>query len=249
MDAKIIIERDGAVLRIMFNRPEKKNALDRDMYLAAIAALHEAAQDATVGVALFAGAGGAFTAGNDLADFRPPFDPAEEFPALSFVRTLAEFPKPLVAAVEGEAVGVGTTMLFHCDLVYAAPSARFKMPFIDLGLVPEAGSSLLAPQLFGHAKAAQFLLLGEAFDAREALRLNLVNDLVPPERLLATAGDAARRLAQKPREALLATRRLMRGDVAAVRQRIDEEARLFAKSLSSPELRARLEAFFAGRRG
>ncbi len=175
MDAKIIIERDGAVQRIVFNRPDKKNALDRDMYLTIIAALREAEADATLRAVLFAGAGGDFTAGNDLKDFFEGPRPGEEFPALSFVKTLAAFSKPMIAAVAGDAVGVGTTMLFHCDLVYAAPSARFKMPFVDLGLVPEAGVSLLAPRLFGQAKAAQYLLLCESFDAQEALRLNLVN--------------------------------------------------------------------------
>jgi enoyl-CoA hydratase/carnithine racemase len=249
MTSKIIVDREGAVARIVFNRPQKRNALDREMYLAAVAALRAAAEDPLIAAVVLAGAGGAFTAGNDLADFRPPFDPREDFPALSFVRALAEFPKPLVAAVEGDAVGVGTTMLFHCDLVYAAPSARFRMPFVDLGLVPEAGSTLLAPRRFGCAKAAQFLLLGESFDAQEALRLNLVNDIAPAAQLFARACDAAGRLAQKPREALLQTRRLIRGDPAETRRRIDEEARLFFEALSRPELRARLDAFFAGGSG
>ena len=167
MNAKVIVERDGAVQRIVFNRPDKKNALDREMYLAIIAALREAEADATLRAVLFAGAGGVFTAGNDLNDFIEGPRAGEEFPALTFVKTLAAFSKPMVAAVAGDAVGVGTTMLFHCDLVYAAPSAYFKMPFVDLGLVPEAGVSLLAPRLVGQAKAAQYLLLCESFDARE----------------------------------------------------------------------------------
>ena len=246
MNAKILIERDGAVQRIVFNRPDKKNALDREMYLAIIAALREAEADATLRAVLFAGAGGAFTAGNDLNDFLEGPRPGEEFPALSFVRALAAFSKPMIAAVAGDAVGVGTTMLFHCDLVYAAPSARFKMPFVDLGLVPEAGVSLLAPRLFGQAKAAQYLLLCESFDAAEALRLNLVNALTDDP--LTAATDAARRLSQKPAEAVAASRRLLRGDPALLRERIDEEARLFAEALATPALRARLEAFFAGRR-
>jgi enoyl-CoA hydratase/carnithine racemase len=247
MDAKIIVARDGAVQRIVFNRPDKKNALDHEMYHAVIAALDEAEADASVRAVVFSSAGGAFTAGNDLHDFRAALQPGEDFPALRFVRALAAFSKPLIAAVEGEAVGVGTTMLFHCDLVYAAPSARFKMPFVDLGLVPEAGSSLLAPRLFGQAKAAQYLLLCESFDAQEALRLNLVNAVTPDP--LAAALDAARRIAQKPAAAVLATRRLLRGDPEETRRRIDEEGRLFAQALATPELRARLEAFFAGRRG
>jgi len=247
VNAKIIIERDGAVQRIVFNRPDKKNALDREMYLTVIAALNEAEADATLRAVLFAGAGGAFTAGNDLKDFFEGPRPGEEFPALSFVKTLAAFSKPMIAAVAGDAVGVGTTMLFHCDLVYAAPDARFKMPFVDLGLVPEAGVSLLAPQLFGQAKAAQYLLLCESFGAQEALRLNLVNAVTDDP--LAMASDAARRLSQKPAEAVAASRRLLRGDPALLRERIDEEARLFAEALATPALRARLEAFFAGKRG
>ena len=212
MNAKIIVERDGAVQRIVFNRPDKKNALDREMYLAVIAALREAEADSGLRAVLFAGAGGAFTAGNDLKDFFEGPRPGEEFPALSFVKTLAAFSKPMVAAVAGDAVGVGTTMLFHCDLVYAAPDARFKMPFVDLGLVPEAGVSLLAPRLFGQAKAAQYLLLCESFDAQEALRLNLVNAVTDDP--LSAATDAARRLSQKPAEAVAASRRLLRGDPA-----------------------------------
>jgi enoyl-CoA hydratase/carnithine racemase len=246
VDAKIIVARDGAVMRIVFNRPDKKNALDREMYLTIIAALSDAEADADVRAVLFAGAGGAFTAGNDLNDFHAGPRPGEEFPALRFVRALAGFTKPLVAAVAGDAVGVGTTMLFHCDLVYAAPNARFKMPFVDLGLVPEAGVSLLAPRLFGHAKAAQYLLLCESFDAQEALRLNLVNAVTDDP--LAAASDAARRLSQKAAEAVAASRRLLRGDPALLRERIDEEGRLFGEALATPATRARLEAFFAGRR-
>ncbi len=246
MNAKIIVERDGAVQRIVFNRPDKKNALDREMYLTVIAALNVAEADATLRAVLFAGSGGDFTAGNDLKDFLNGPRPGEEFPALSFVTTLAAFSKPMIAAVAGDAVGVGTTMLFHCDLVYAAPSARFKMPFVDLGLVPEAGVSLLAPRLIGQAKAAQYLLLCESFDAQEALGLNLVNAVTDDP--LAMASDAARRLSQKPAEAVAASRRLLRGDPALLLERIDEEARLFAEALATPALRARLEAFFGERR-
>ena len=185
------------------------------MYLTIIAALREAEADATLRAVLFAGAGGDFTAGNDLEkDFFEGPRPGEEFPALSFVKTLAAFSKVMIAAVAGDAVGVGTTMLFHCDLVYAAPSARFKMPFVDLGLVPEAGVSLLAPRLFGQAKAAQYLLLCESFGAQEALRLNLVNAVT--EDPLAQALDAARRLSQKPAGAVASSRRLLRGDPAAL---------------------------------
>jgi enoyl-CoA hydratase/carnithine racemase len=253
MSEKIIVSRDLGVLRLLMNRPEKKNALDREMYRALIAALDEADRDETVHAVVFAGAGGNFTAGNDLADFRD-FAPgrdiapgAEIFPALTFIRAAAAFEKPLVAAVTGDAVGVGTTLLFHCDLVYASSEARFTMPFIDLALPPEGGASLLVPQRFGMAKASQYLLLGESFDGAEALRLGLVNALAPPEEVLDLAMDAARRLAAKPSQALFAARRLMRGEPNDILSRIDAEAALFAKALTSPEARERFAAFFASR--
>ncbi|CCJ06763.1 Enoyl-CoA hydratase/isomerase [Methylocystis sp. SC2] len=239
--------------RLLMNRPEKKNALDREMYRALIAALDEAAHDATARAVVFAGARGNFTAGNDLADFRD-FAPgrdiapgAETFPALAFVRAAAAFEKPLVAAVTGDAVGIGATLLFHCDLVYASSEARFTMPFVDLALPPEGGASLLVPRRFGMAKASQYLLLGESFDGAEALRLGLVNALAPPEGVLDLAMDAARRLAAKPSQALFAARRLMRGDPNDILSRIDAEAALFAKALTSPEARERFAAFFASR--
>jgi len=249
MGGKIVVSREGPVLRILLNRPDKKNALDREMYEAMLAALAEAEADASLRVALFSGAGGVFTAGNDLNDFRAFLGAPEAFPALRFVKALASFAKPVVAAVEGDAVGVGTTLLFHCDLAYAAPGARFKMPFVDLGLPPEAASSLLVPRRLGLAKASQFLLLGEGFDAAEALRLGVVNAVVPAAELAATVLDAARRLAEKPAEALLAARRLLRGDRDEILARIDEERELFARALASPEARGRLESFFAARRG
>lgn len=249
MEPKILASRDGGVLRLTFNRPEKKNALDREMYLTLIAALEAAQSDDGLRVVLLCGSGGAFTAGNDLNDFLLGRKTGEEFPALRFVRTLAAFPKPLVAAVAGEAVGVGATMLLHCDLVYAAPGARFSFPFVDLGLVPEAGSSLLAPRLFGAAKAAQYLLLCESFGSEEALRLGLLNEIASEDRLLDRAEAAASKLAQKPVEALLATRRLLRGDPARTLARIDEEARLFEQGLESPQFKAQVAAFFAKERG
>lgn len=247
MSGKIIISREQGVLRLLFNRPEKKNALDREMYAALIAALDEAGRDMGLRAVVFAGAGADFTAGNDLADFRDFTQNPEAFPALAFVRALAAFEKPLVAAATGDAVGVGTTLLFHCDLAYASADTRFKMPFIDLALVPEAAASLLVPRRFGMAKASQYLLLGESFDGSEALRLGLVNALAPPDGVLDLAMDAARRLAQKPPQALAAARGLMRGDRAEVLARIDAEAALFARALTSAEARERFAAFFTRR--
>ncbi len=249
MSDKIIASREEGVLRLLFNRPEKKNALDREMYGALIVALEEAGKDDGLRAVVIAGAGADFTAGNDLADFRDFKHSLETFPALAFVRLLASLEKPLVAAVTGDAIGIGATLLFHCDLAYASADARIKMPFIDLALPPEGGASLLAPRRFGMAKASQYLLLGESFDGEEALRLGLVNALAPAERVIDLAMDAARRLAAKPPAALAASRRLMRGDPKEILARIDAEAALFAKALASPEARERFAAFFAARGG
>jgi enoyl-CoA hydratase/carnithine racemase len=242
---KILRHSADGVLQLLFNRPEKKNALDQASYLALIDALDDASRDASLRAVVFAGAGDNFTAGNDLADFRDFPDTLDDFPALTFVRRLAAFEKPMVAAVTGDAIGVGTTLLFHCDLVYASPLARFRMPFVDLGLVPEAGASLLVPRRLGMARASQYLLLGDAFNGEDALTFGLVNALAEPERVHETALAAARALAGKPAAALLAARRLMRGDPAQLRARIDAEAALFAKALASPEARERLLNFFA----
>jgi enoyl-CoA hydratase/carnithine racemase len=247
MSEKIVVSEDYGVLRLLMNRPEKKNALDREMYRALIASLESAAGDGSVRALVFAGAGGNFTSGNDLADFRDFAASAETFPALAFIRAAAAFDKPLVAAVTGDAVGVGTTLLFHCDLVYASPDARFKMPFIDLALPPEGGASLLVPMRFGMARASQYLLLGDGFDGEEALRLGLVNRIAPREAVLDLAMEAARRLAEKPAQALRAARRLMRGDPKEILARIDAEAALFEKALTSPEARERFAAFFSSR--
>jgi enoyl-CoA hydratase/carnithine racemase len=243
MESRLSVSREGGVLKIVIDRPEKKNALTRDMYLRALAALEEASRDERLHVLLFCGAGGTFTAGNDLADFLAFSGEPAEFPALRFIKALACFEKPVVAAVAGDAVGIGVTMLFHCDLVYASPSARFKAAFIDLGLPPEGGVSLLAPRRFGAAKAAEILLLGEAFDAKEAHRIGLVNAILPEDELPTQALDAAMRLAAKPSTALRETRRLLRGDRGALLERMDEEARLFARALKSAEVQARFAAF------
>jgi len=243
METRLCVSREGGVLRIVFDRPEKKNALTREMYLRALAALEEASGDESLRVVFFCGAGRTFTAGNDLSDFLAFSGEPLAFPALRFIKALASFEKPVVAAVAGDAVGIGVTMLFHCDLVYASPSARFRAAFIDLGLPPEGGVSLLAPRRFGAAKAAEILLLGEAFDAKEALRLGLVNAIPPEEELEARALDAALRLAAKPPAALRETRRLLRGDREELLQRMDEEALVFAQALASAEVKARFAAF------
>jgi enoyl-CoA hydratase/carnithine racemase len=243
MTGDVLVSRDGAVLRLAFNRPQKKNALTGDMYRTLIAAVEEAARDPAIGAILFEGKGGIFTAGNDIADFLTATEKEEEIPALEFIRLVARCETPLVAAVDGVAIGIGTTLLFHCDLVYATPAALFRMPFVDLGLVPEAGSSLLVPQRVGLQKAAQWLLLGEKFDAEEARLFGLVNEIAAAERLDELALSRARALATKPRNALAETRRLIRGDRDALIMRIEEEARAFATALRSEEARAAFAAF------
>jgi enoyl-CoA hydratase/carnithine racemase len=245
----IEISREGAVMSAAFARPQKKNAITGAMYEALVEAFEAAERDPGIGAFVLSGKGGVFTAGNDIADFLAVASRADgDFPAWRFVSKLAEFEKPLVAAVDGLAVGVGTTLCFHCDLVYATAQARFQMPFVNLGLVPEAGSSLLAPQRFGRARAAEFLLLAEPFGAEQAHALGLVNAILPQAELTAHAMRKAAELAAKPRAALLATRRLMRGDGEALKARMAEETHAFAAALKSDEARAAFEAFLTGGR-
>ena len=244
------IEREGGVLVATLNRPEKKNALTSAMYRALTEALATASADAGTGAVLVTGAGGAFCAGNDIGDFltenRAQSEGARAGSGGEFIRALSRFDKPIVAAVEGAAIGIGTTLCLHCDLVYAAASARFAMPFVNLGLVPEAGASLLAPRRFGLAVASELLLLGDAVDAARAREIGLVNAVVEANALKAHALSKAKALAAKPRAALLATRRLMRGEAPALYAHMEEELAAFARALKSPEARAAFEAF-AGR--
>lgn len=237
------ISRDGQVLIATLARTEKKNALTGAMYQALAGALAQAGRDETIGAVLLRGKDGVFTAGNDIADFLAAIGSAEASGGSIFIRALAAFEKPLVAAIDGPAIGIGTTLCFHCDLVYAAPGARFQMPFVNLGLVPEAGASLLAPQRFGYARAAEFIMLAESFDAVAAHDLGLVNAIVDAAQLYAHALDKAQALAAKPRDALLATRRLLRGDPAILKARMDEELRLFGEAVRSPQARAAFMAF------
>jgi enoyl-CoA hydratase/carnithine racemase len=249
MTRDIEVTRQGAVLSAAFARPQKKNAITGAMYETLIEAFETAARDPEIGALVISGKGGVFTAGNDIGDFLTvALREAGEFPAWRFVNTVAEFEKPLIAAIDGLAIGVGTTLCLHCDLVYAAPTARFQTPFVNLGLVPEAGSSLLAPQRFGRAKASEFLLLAEPFGADEALKLGLVNAILPQSELLAHAMSKAAALAAKPRAALLATRRLMRGDPEALKAQMAAEMHAFSAALKSPEAHAAFQAFLSSER-
>ncbi|BBD98262.1 enoyl-CoA hydratase [Sphingobium amiense] len=245
MSEDVAIVEKGGVLEVHLNRPDKKNALTAAMYRAMIAALADASARAEIGTVLLAGRGDAFCAGNDLGDFMK--GPEGGAAAFDFIQAIATFDKPLVAAVQGLAVGVGATMLLHCDLVYASPDARFVMPFANLGLAPEAGSSLLLPALMGHAKAAAMLLLGEPMDAAAADGAGLLTAVVPGETLIDHARAKAALLMTKPPQALAATRRLMKGDPAALHARMQEEAEAFRAALTGDEAREAFAAFFEKR--
>jgi enoyl-CoA hydratase/carnithine racemase len=248
MSENIQIERTGAVATIRMSRPEKKNALTTDMYRGLAAALYDADAAPDVRVLLLAGAGGSFTSGNDLRDFMgaPPMD--ADIPALQFLRALAKCRKPIVAAVNGVAVGIGTTMLLQCDLVVADSDTRFSLPFINLGLVPEGASSLLLPRIMGHQRASELLMLGDVFDAALAERFGLVNRVSTPGEAEIVAMALAQTLAAKAPNALLTTKALLKGGMnTAVLTRIDEEGRHFGLQLHSAEFREAIQAFMEKR--
>lgn len=245
----VLTARDGAVQRIQINRPEKKNALTADMYASIAAALKAAGADAGVRAVLIHGAGDAFTAGNDLQDFLANAPRVPDAPVFRFLEAVSHAEKPLVAAVSGVAVGVGTTMLLHCDLVYAAEGTKFALPFVNLGLCPEAASSFLLPSIVGYQRAAELLLLGEPFDAAKAHALGLVTEVVPAEILMMRAGDAARKLAEKPAASLRLTKRLMRRAwMPAIEAALAEEIRHFGERLGSPEAKEAFSAFLEKRK-
>ena len=240
------IEQTGAVLEIRVNRPKKKNALTVAMYSAMVEALERAAEEPSVRAVVFTAEGETFTAGNDVVDFMNGLGEGEP-PVLRFIRLLAKYEKPLVAAVNGPAVGIGTTMLLHCDLVYANDAARLHAPFVSLGLVPEAASSLLLPRRVGPAVAAEMLLLGAPMSAARAKELGLVNAIVPAHELRSAALGQAAALAKQPPRALKLARALLRGDTAPTLARVDEEARLFAECLVGAEAREAFSAFLEKR--
>ncbi len=239
----------GGIARIVLDRPEKKNAIDDAMYEALAAALCRAEADEAVRAVLIEGRGGVFTAGNDLSDFRRPRPEWRDAPVSRFLAALSEAEKPIVAAVSGPAIGIGTTMLLHCDIVIASTTARFQMPFIDLGLVPEGASSLLLPRLVGHQRAAALLLLGESVDAATMRHYGLVHEVVAPEALEAAAIDLAKRLAAKPPDAMRQSKRLLRRAPEPVAARLAVEGEAFVARLGSEEAKAAFAAFFARRGG
>lgn len=245
MSECIEIEERAGVLSIRMNRPDKKNAITRDMYAAMTAGLASAERDGGIAASLFLGVPGAFTAGNDIKDFLGHAKGGGGEEAFVFLKALAGASKPVLAAVDGLAIGIGTTMLMHCDLVFATPASRFRTPFLDLGLVPEAGSSLIAPRLMGHQRAFALLAMGETLDASAAQAANLVYRIVEPEAVEAEARAAAETLARKPPEALRIGRELMRGSREEILERIAVESRHFAERLRSEEARAAFEAFLS----
>lgn len=239
--------RDGATLIIRFARPAKKNALTIAMYERMNSALAEAAADKTVRAVIFGSTSETFTAGNDLADFMQNPPTGADSPVFRFINTLATFEKPLIAAVDGKGIGLGLTMLLHCDFVYCTERTSLVAPFVNLGLVPEAASSLLLPRLAGHVRAAEILLLGEPVDAKQALALGLVNAILPPDQVMPRALEVARKLAERAPNALRLSKALLK-DNTAVLARMKEEGELFVRQLASPEVAEAIGAFFEKRK-
>lgn len=241
------IRDDGGIRMVRMNRPDKKNALTATMYDAMAAALTGTRTDQSVRCVIIAGTPGAFCAGNDLDEFRQAAADGEGLgePVLRFLHALAYCERPLVAAVDGFAVGVGTTMLMHCDYVVASATARFTTPFVGLGLVPEAASTLLAPRLMGPRRAFAMLVMGEPLDAATAQSIGLINAVADSAEVEPQALAAARKISGLPPEAVLASRRMIRGEPEELAERIDLEADFFRERLQSPEAQAAFEAFFA----
>ena len=244
----VVVEVKDRIARLELSRPEKRNALTPDMYLALASALERADAAPEVRAVLLHGRPDCFSSGNDLKDFLGRDPDAADPPAFRFLTRIAGTRKPIVAAVGGPAVGIGTTMLLHCDLVYAAPGARFQLPFAALGLVPEAASSLLLPAIAGYQRAAELMLLARPFDAEKALAAGIVTEIVPEASLLSHAAAAAARLAELPPSSVRLTKELLkRATGQAVAERMEEERRLFADRLASPEAREAITAFLEKR--
>jgi len=249
-DPHIQVAREGAVQSIRFDRADKKNAITRSMYAAMTSALHEAEADDAMRAHLFLGQPGVFSSGNDVQDFMA-FAMSGEMgtEVLEFLHTLARLTKPVVSAVDGLAIGIGTTIHMHCDLTFATPRSLFKTPFVDLALVPEAGSSLLAPASMGHQRAFAMLAMGEDFSAQDAVDAGLIYKVVEESDLEAKAMAAASALAEKPPVALSIAKRLMKAAPDTLIERIDEEATHFATQLKSDEAKAAFMQFMARKKG
>ena len=251
MDAHVLVARDGGVLSIMLARPERRNAITVAMYAALADAIESAAGDPSIRLIALQGQGEDFTSGNDLGDFlkeMPQPGSGDDLPVWRLLRALAKNQVPIIAAVHGNAVGIGTTMLFHCDFVLAQEGCRFVMPFVDLGLVPEAASSLIMPRLAGRRRAARHLLLGEPFGAAEAHDMGLASHIVPLGQLKPALAGLIAALLAKPPEAMRQTQALLRGeDTKQVLDRMELENGHFAERLQSDEVKGAIAAFFASR--
>ena len=244
----IVTERSGNILSIQLNRPAKKNAMTSSMYITMAELLNGAAKDDQIRVVLWHAAGNSFSAGNDIEDFMKNPPAPGESPQAQLIHALINFEKPLVAAVQGAAIGGGTTMLAHCDFVYAGESAKFQLPFVNLALVPEFGSSYLFPLRFGYTRAAELILLGEPFGAARAAELGLVTKVVPDQTLLATATETARALAAKSPAAVQASKRLMKNPLREqVEQAVKLENEVFAERVRSDDAKQAFQAFFTRR--
>jgi enoyl-CoA hydratase/carnithine racemase len=248
MSEHVRVERSGGVLAITLARPERRNAITIDMYAALADAIAGAFEDGETRLISIRGEGQDFAAGNDLADFLQAQPRDDEIPVWRLLRALAECEIPIVAAVHGNCVGIGTTMLLHCDLVIADDSARFSMPFVDLALVPEAASSMLFPRLAGRRRAARYLLLAEPFGADEALAIGLVSHRVAKGQLEEKLREIVNTLLAKPAEALRLTQKLLRtGTREEILARMKLESSMFAERLESVEVKEAISAFFAKR--
>jgi enoyl-CoA hydratase/carnithine racemase len=248
MTDHIVTSTADGILQIRINRPEKKNALSLAMYTAMAEALAGAETNSAVRAIVISGTDGCFTSGNDVTDFLQYNPTGNESPAIRFLQTLSSASKPVIAGVNGLAVGIGVTMLLHCDLVYAADSATFQLPFVNLGLVPEAASSMLLPRVMGHQRAAELLLLGERFDARTAHEAGLVNAVCPAHELPAMVQQRAATLAAKPPASLRMTKALLKREPESISARMAEEGKHFSRQLASPEAREAMEAFMQRRK-
>ncbi len=250
MSENIGVRRDGAVMEITLQRPDRRNAITVAMYAALADAFEDAALDPTIRLVTIAGKGPDFTAGNDLIDFMTalPREMDDDVPVWRLLRAVSTCPKPILASVHGNCIGIGTTILLHCDLVIADEEARFAMPFVELGLVPEAASSLILPRLMGIRHASRLILLGEKIGAREAHKLGIVSHVAPTGQREAMRDKAVARLLAQPAEALAASRALLRqAEAEEIALRMREESALFAERLQSDELKAAIASFFASR--
>ncbi len=248
VEAGIVTEKLGSALRITMSSPGKKNAIDTAMYLGLAEALTEAAEDSTIRVVWLRGADGNFTSGNVVDDFDNSAK-GDNPPVVAFLKALIEFPKPIVAQVEGVAIGIGTTMLLHCDVVYAAEGTRFRLPFVNLGLVPEAGASYILPRLVGQAKAAELLLLGRMFSAEQALSMGVVSQVLPTGKLEKSVEAAVAEFSELPPNALMKTKALLRRPLTGdLWSRVTEELTDFAAGLDHEEFQEALAAFVEKRK-